>query len=375
MIRILQFVNTLGCNNGMMSVIMNYYRHIDRSKVQFDFLYYSERENNYISEIEELGGKIYKLNYSSNLLKVKKGFERFFKQEKGKYKVMQIHSLMFARLIRSAAEKNGIEHMILHIHATKYSAKPINNFLDEILCFNIDKVSNELFACSLLAAEYAYSKKSIRTGKVRILNNAIECDDFKFVKDKRRRIREELGIPEEDVIVGAIGRLTKAKNHTFLIGVFSEYIKRYPNSHLVIAGEGPLYDELMEKIEGYSLQDNVHLLGLRKDVPDILASFDVFILPSTSAEGFPVSVVEAEVSGLPCIIADSVTKEVDIICCEFVSLKGGIDKWCDTICSMVDKAKSIDRKMAYKTIEDAGYDIREEAKKLCDYYLNLSIEA
>ena len=371
MIRILQFVNTLSRSNGVMSIIMNYYRHLDKSKIQFDFLYYKERDNNFVSEIEELGGKIYKLDFLYNLFEVKKEFENFFEREKGNYEIIHIHSLPFARLMKKAAKKNGIEHMILHIHATKYSEIWPLNMLYNLLCINIDRVSDDLCACSDLAAEYAYSKKVVKSGRVRIINNAIECEDFRFNEEKRNRIREEFNIPSDGVMLGAVGVLYKVKNHLFLIDVFKRYIEKHPNAYLAIAGVGSLFEEIEKKINDYSLQDNVHLLGFRNDVPDILSAFDVFILPSIS-EGYPVSVLEAQSSGLPCILSDSVTKEVQITYCDFVSLKGDVAKWCYAIFDAVNKSKNQSRDLAYKIVEDAGYSIEKEAYKLYAYYCNLS---
>ena len=337
MIRILHVVSKLSINSGVMNVIMNYYRYIDRTKIQFDFLYFEERMPDFKKEIENFGGKVYFVHKPSlkRCINTYKEFNSFFERNAAKYTAVHLHEVYLVHFINHFCKKYNIKHLITHAHTTKYSDNPKNALRNKIMCLGLNDVATDLFACSKAAGEFYYGKEAVKGGKVKIIPNAINLEKYKFNETIRNKVRKELNI-ENKFVIGHIGRMAPPKNQKFLLKIFREVKKEKNNAILLIIGDGPLRNEIEKEIDNLNIGDSVILLGVRNDVPELLMAMDVFVLPSLY-EGLPVVCVEAQAAGLRCMLSDNITKEVDCGLCEFIPLDYNLADWKDNIIKASNK--------------------------------------
>lgn len=355
-IRILHIVTYMG-RGGLETMIMNYYRNIDRSKVQFDFLTHRQERWDYDDEIEKLGGKIYRLPrlnpFSPSYLKALDGF---FKEHK-EYKIVHCHQDCLSGIPLKYAKKNGVPFTIAHSHNANQD-KNLKYLVKLIAKKNICKYSDHLFACGKEAGEWMF-----KTSDFEILNNAIDTKRYIYNEEKSLEMKEKLGVTDKFVI-GHVGRFRFQKNHSFIIDIFKEVCKKEPNSTLLLVGDGPLEEEIKKKVDDLGLLDKVKFLGARDDVNDLMQAMDIFILPSLY-EGFGIVLIEAQASGLKCVISDSIptdaiiTKKV-----KRLSLDDDISIWVEEILS-----NKSERKEGIKDIEKSKYDITSNAKWLENFYV------
>lgn len=307
-IRVLHFVSTLSHGSGVMSVIMNYYRHIDREKVQFDFLHFVACEDSYADEIKSLGGKIYCVEKPGGSLKSVKQMNSFFQVHAKEYTWLHNHEVYLTFLLRPISKRYGLEKFIVHCHATKYSDKPLHAVRNGILCLPIRFMKVERFACSEAAGKFLYGEKLMKAGKVFVMHNAIDCEKFRFRPEVRERLRKEMGL-EGKFVIGHVGRFERQKNHEFLIEVFAECKKEIDNCILLLIGEGSLSVKIKKKVVEKGLENSILFFTKRNDMEYLYQVMDLFVLPSLY-EGLPVSCLEAQVNGLKCIISRTVTDEL-----------------------------------------------------------------
>ena len=221
--------------------------------------------------------------------------------------------------------------------------------------------------CSELAGRWLFGDKAYDEGKVYLLNNAIDLDKFKYDKKIGDKKRKELGIKEDTIVIGHIGRFVAQKNHIFLIDIFNQFHKKEKNSILLLAGQGPLQEEIKNKVRELGLDDSVRFLGQRNDANELYQAFDVFLLPSLY-EGLPVVGVEAQASGLLCFFSDDMTKETKVLdSTVFMSLSNTAEEWTGEILTNLKDYKRINTK---NEVSDNGFDIEIEARKLEKYYIN-----
>lgn len=356
-IRILHIVTYMG-RGGLETMIMNYYRNIDRSKVQFDFLTHRQERWDYDDEIEKLGGKIYRLPrlnpFSPSYLKALDGF---FKEHK-EYKIVHCHQDCLSGIPLKYAKKNGVPFTIAHSHNANQD-KNLKYLVKLIAKNNISKYSDHLFACGKEAGEWMF-----KTSDFEILNNAIDTKRYIYNEEKSLEMKEKLGVTDKFVI-GHVGRFRLQKNHSFIIDIFKEVCKKEPNSTLLLVGDGPLEEEIKKKVDDLGLLDKVKFLGARDDVNDLMQAMDVFILPSLF-EGFPLTMIETQASGLNCIISDKVPKECIVTKnVKSISLEKSPKYWANEII----KSKNKERKNLYNEIQDAKFDIKSNAIGLQEFYL------
>lgn len=359
-------MDTLG---GVETFVINIYRHIDKEKIQFDFLTMHNQNVAFSDEIEAMGGKIYKCIYSKHesMYKHKKSYDDFFANHHD-YKAVHMH-MNFPRYIAPLkyAKKYGIEKRIYHAHNSK-DMYPSSSFIvnmrkritEEYTIQNLKKYSTDLFACSRLAAEYMYHGKY----DYKFIPNAIETDRYLFNKTIRKKKRYELNLGDKFVI-GTVGRLQYQKNSEFTIEIFHEVHKRNKNSVLIMVGEGDLKQKLVEMAKAYNIIDSIMFLGSRNDVPELMQAFDCFLLPSRF-EGLPVVLVEAQTAGLPCFASDTITNEVNITpLIHFHSIQeDNANLWSESILKT-----NIQRRNMKSDVVKAGFDIKDLATKMTDYYL------
>lgn len=363
-IRVLQILGGLNMG-GIENFIMNIYRNIDKNKVQFDFLIHQEEEQIFEEEIKKLGGNVYRISSIKKVgyFKYKKELRKFLK--KNRYKIVHSHYNELSGLILKVAKKCGIRNRIAHSHIAypSFSTKLLE-IVSKYLRMLLKEKQIIKFACSQKAGEWLYEKKS----NFKIVNNGIEPLKYKFSIEKRNQIRKVLSLKEEEIAIGHIGRLTNQKNHKFLIEIFNELLKLNLNYKLFLIGNGELEKNIRKQVKDLNLENRVILLGVRKNVNELLQAFDLFIFPSLY-EGLPVTLVEAQGAGLKCFISDSVTKEIDLECglTEFISLNKSAQEWAE----IIDDNKEYKRKNTIEALRKHGYDMTQNAKELENLYIEL----
>lgn len=365
-VRVLHFVPSLSRSSGVMSVIMNYYRNIDRDKVQFDFIYFTRSDDTYKEEIKSYGGNTY--------LVPKPSLKPVFKAEllktitSSKYIALHNHVVFLTSYLAPIAKKNDIKNVITHCHATMYSDKMINSIRNQLLCLGFKKHATHYFACSEAAGRFLYGKESMDAGKVVVINNAIDYEKFRFNEAIRNRVRCELGM-KNHFVVGHVGQFRKNKNHTFLIKIFAALKEKGRHAKLILVGKGPLFEQIKREIKKLNINSDVLLLGKRNDVHELLQGMDIFVLPSFF-EGLSVAGVEAQAAGLPCVISDTVTNEVNISdLVVFKSLNDSPVSWADAITEVGVNTSRHDTKNKFL---NAGYNIKFQSQKLQEFYLSLN---
>lgn len=343
---------------GVETFIMNYFRHIDRTKIMFDFINWYDHIC-FEEEIIQLGGKIF------NIVDVKKNPLKNYIQLKNimkNYEIIHIQMLSAANIIPLlAAKKAKVKHRLVHSHNGNTPKSIIKSILHLINRSFIIKNSTELLACSNLAGRWMF-----KGNKFRVINNAIEINKYAYNKDKRTRVRKELNIQNE-LVIGHIGRFAEQKNHVFLIEVFEKIVKLNSNTLLLLVGTGSELEKIKNKVEKLNLTNKVKFLGLRNDIADILQAIDIFLLPSLF-EGLPVTGIEAETSGVQCFFSKNISQEINITNSYFIDLNEKPEKWAEKILLLNEK---YERKPTGLLIEKAGYSIENEAQKLKKYYLSL----
>lgn len=348
---------------GVEAVVMNYYRHIDRSKIQFDFLCDEDSTNIPYEEIEKLGGRVILIPPYQKAFKYNKELKRIFKENK--YQIVHSHISTMSIFPLFAAKCAGVPVRIAHSHSTSNKKEWKKNLLKQILRPFSRVFANRYMCCSELAGRWLFGDKEYDKGNVYLLNNAIDLDKFKYDEKLRNKKRKELGIKDDTLAIGHIGRFVEQKNHRFLIDIFNELHKKNPNSILLLAGQGPLQEEIKEKVHSLGLDESVEFLGQRNDANELYQAFDVFCLPSLY-EGLPVVGVEAQATGLLCIFSDDMTKETKVLdTTEFLSLNQSVEEWTYTI---IEKTKKFKRLNPKKEISDKGFNIDTEAQKIFNFY-------
>ena len=347
---------------GVEVVIMNYYRHIDRSKIQFDFICDSDSTNIPYEEIKQLGGKVIIIPSYKKIFKYSKELIKILKENKYDIVHSNINTLSVFSL--RCAKKAGVKVRIAHSHSTSNKKEWKRNIIKNILRPFSKVYSTNYFSCSELAGRWLFGNKTYNNGKVYVLNNAIDLEKFKYKKNVRKKIRKDLGIEENTIVIGNVGRFVTQKNHVFLINMFYEYHKRNPNSVLLLIGEGTLMTKIKDMVNSLNIYNSVLFLGQRNNTNEFYQAMDVFALPSLY-EGLGMVLIEAQASGLPCVASDNVPIEASVS--ELVKYKklDSIDNWCNAI----DMCSKIPR--VCKDISNSGYDIKTESRKLEKVYVDL----
>lgn len=346
---------------GAETMMMNYLRHIDRDKIHMDFVVNREYESDYEKEIKELGSKVYHLSpiYPNTVRKYKKEFKKFLKEHPN-YDV--IHSNLEERSAYplAIAKKAGIDLRIVHAHSNLKHVD-IKYLFRLYLRKKLRGKYTHSFACSTGTAKWLFGddKRTI------IVRNAIDTDEFKYDENLRKKAREELGIDDETILIGHVGRFSYEKNHKYLLRTFAEVNKMKPKSKLVLIGGGKnkselnLKKEIIKTIDDLNLKDKVIMLGVRDDMPYIMQAIDIFALPSLS-EGFPLTLMEAQALGLKCIVSDQVPKECNVTGeVKYLSVNTLPEEAAWELLLLKDK--KVDPVEMNRKVKAAGYDIKTNA--------------
>lgn len=349
---------------GVEAVVMNYYRNIDRSKIQFDFICDDDSTNIPYEEIEKLGGRVILIPPYQKVFKYHKTLKKTLKENK--YKIVHSHINTLSVFPLFAAKCAKVPVRIAHSHSTTNKKEWKKNLLKQVLRPFSKIFATDYFCCSELAGRWLFGNKEYDKGNVYLLNNAIDLDKFKYDEKIRKQKRKELNIKDDTLVIGHIGRFVAQKNHDFLIDIFNEVYKQNNNSILLLAGQGPLMDEIKDKVKRLNLEQSVKFLGQRSDANELYQAFDIFLLPSLY-EGLPVVGVEAQASGLLCFLSSDMTKETKVLeSTTIMNLSNTSKEWADNIINKISKYK---RTNTIKEISSNGFNIKEEANKLEKYYL------
>lgn len=351
---------------GVESVVMNYYRYIDRTKIQFDFICDDDSTNIPYEEIEKLGGKVILIPPYQKVFKYHNKLKKILKE--GHYKIVHSHINTLSVFSLFAAKCAGVPVRIAHSHSTTNKKEKKKNLLKQVLRPFSKLFATDYMCCSELAGRWLFGDKKYDKGNVYLLNNAIDLEKFKYNKDFRKKMRKSLNISDDTLVIGHVGRFVAQKNHDYLIDIFNEIHKKNNNSVLLLAGQGPLIDEIKNKVKSLKLEKNVKFLGQRSDIDKLYQVFDVFLLPSLY-EGLPVVGVEAQATGLLCELSNDMTKETKVLdTTRFISLNTSAEEWANNILDDVKKHKRID---SSKEMTDKNFNIKEEVKRLEECYFNL----
>lgn len=265
-------------DGGVESVVMNYYRNIDRDKIQFHFLCDEDSTDIPYDEIEKLGGKVIVIPPYQKLFKYQKELYKIFKENK--YKIVHSHINALSVFPLRVAKKAGVPIRIAHSHSTSNKKEWKKNIVKNILRPFSKVYANKFFACTKHAGEWLFGKKIIERKELNVINNAIDLKKFEFSEKIREDLRKEFGIKEDTIVIGHIGRFMKQKNHDFLIDVFNELIKKDENSILILIGQGPLLNDMKQKVRDLKIEDKVKFIGQVTDVEKYYNIMDVFLFPS-----------------------------------------------------------------------------------------------
>lgn len=355
--RVLHMVPDIGISNGVMSVVMNYFRAMPKD-VYFDVVYFQENPQNRKEQIESLGGRVFKVRAPSIKSLFASDVDALFQEHAGEWSAVHIHAPHFAVFLAPIAKKYGIKHIACHCHSTWYSLNKKNSFRNQLLAEPSYNLCGLHLACSKDAGRFWWGNKPFS-----VLNNAVDCKKLQFNKNVRAEVRHCLKM-DQRFVVGHVGRtVPPQKNHPFLLKIFAEIKKKMPNAVLLLVG-ADADDDLVQLAEKLQIQEDVRFLGQRTDIPNLLCAMDVFIFPSFQ-EGLPVAVVEAQASGLPVLMSDTITDEVKITQNVFsMSLDSPASDWAEKALSMQVE----DREEAAQALMQSGWDIHTSAAALYQYY-------
>ncbi len=366
-LRVLQILGIVA-GGGVEAVIMNYYEHIDRTKVQFDFVIHNDSPVDITEKVESMGGKVYKITqYQKNIFGFMSDIYHIIKDNH--YTIVHSNMNTLSAFSLFAAWLAGAKVRILHNHSTSVPSETKRNIMKIILRPFAKLFANQYFACSRLAAEWMYGKKAVDEGKITIINNAIDLDKYAFDKEKRKNLRKQLGIKDDTFVVGHVGRFMYQKNHEFLIDVFAEVVKERPDSILLLVGDGPLRFTIEEKVRKLGLEKKVLFLGLRSDVQDLYNVMDVFCFPSYY-EGLGMVIVEAQANGLPSVVSTAVPEEA-VVYLNLVKRKlldDGYKSWAEAV--SIYSANGTQRENTQAEMIQAGFYITREVDRLIKLYGN-----
>ena len=347
---------------GMENFIMNLYRNMDRNNIQFDFLTHHGRRGSFEDEIEALGGKIYHTTITDdgNMIRYRRALRALY-HEHPEYKIVHGHLSSMAYWYLGEAEKQGVPWRILHSHVPSY-IKSLKGLTKNAMLRLSPCHANIRFACSPEAGRYQF-----RSQPFEIINNCIDLSRFQYNEEKRNALRKELGL-EDRFVVGHVGRFFPEKNHAFLLRMFDALQHQMDDATLLLVGGGPLFETIRQQVNEMGLKNRVVFSGLQKDTVPFYQAMDVFVLPS-QYEGFPLTGIEAQCAGLPCVFTDRTTDSILMgeNCMQLAPDDEAIGQWVDTLKKI--RNYKVDRSKLPSELWE--YDAVTVARKMADRYYAL----
>ena len=362
-IRVLNLFTIMN-RGGAETMVMNYYRTIDRTKVQYDFMVHRQEKGAYDDEIEALGGRIFRMPAIRPWTEksYRKAVRKFYQSHK-EYRIIHSHMSELGYYDFIEAKKAGVSVRICHAHNRPYGfdwKSPVRWYYKKQMLSYI----THMFMCGEASGEWLYGKKN-RSRFIQ-LNNAIDAQKYMFNQEIREQVRKKLNIKENKKVIGHVGRFDIQKNHRFIIDIFREVHKKDKNTVLILIGDDTQGEgeRIHQKVKQGNLEKSVIFLGIRNDISDLLQAMDVFLFPSLF-EGFGIAALEAQAAGLYTVVSEKIPEEcriTDLI--EVVNLSDSIEIWKDKILQLPKR-----RRNTFVEIKKAGFDIKENAKTLQKFYL------
>ncbi|MBQ8279992.1 MAG: glycosyltransferase family 1 protein [Roseburia sp.] len=346
---------------GVGTVMLNYQKYVDVNKVQMDYLIFGEEAEPFDESVKALGSKVYMYPAlsGSQMGRTKAYLEEFFSKHANEYDIVHLHAPNIAFLAFPIVAKYGIQHRIVHSHATLYAENKIKAIRNKILWALAQGKITDRIGCSKAAGDFLFGKEEFT-----VLKNAIAYEDYLYDEVLRQEIRERENVTGK-LVVGNVGRFSQQKNQIFLIEIFAKIKELRPDSVLWLLGDGELRSEIEEKIKNLGLTDSVKLFGMVKNAKELYQAMDVMVMPSLF-EGLPMVGVEAQASGLPCVFADTITKEVDVVGCPYLALSETPKVWAETAIELTGEKE---RRSYPAELDKLGFNIKLEAKRLEELYL------
>lgn len=367
-IRILEIVNVMD-RAGLETMLMNYYRHIDRSLVQFDFLTHRPQEGAYDQEILKLGGRIFRAPrlYPQNCSKYRRYMRTFFAEHD--YPVVHSHIDAMSAFPLAMAQACGVTVRVAHSHSDSVD-RDIKYPIKEIARRRLPGIATHYWACSEAAGAFLFGESN--RSKLKIVKNAIDLAGFAYAASERDAKRAELGASNHQIVIGHVGRFAAVKNQGFLIDVLAALLSQGHDALLVFVGDGELKGDIQEKAEAAGLSGKIRFLGLRGDVAQLMQAFDILCFPSLH-EGIPLTLIEAQASGLPVLTSDGVSAEALVLPnCARLSLSISAELWARKVVELFKVGRCMD---CHDALVNAGYEIESSARGLQKAYLSLYGEA
>ncbi len=361
-VKVLEMIASL-TYGGSQAMIVNLCKAMDQKKVHCDFIIDHPELSGMAEIIESLGSKIYVLPTfkGTNVKEIRESWDRFF-MEHPDYRILHSHSRSYASLYLPIARKHGLK-TVIHSHNTS-NGKGIASIAKNILQFPLRYQADYYIGCSKEAGEWLFGDRIVRSDRFHVLNNAIDTDRFSFDPKIRKEYRKMFGLKEEKVFI-QVGRMDVQKNHLFMLETYAEYLKKDQNSRLFLVGNGELRPQIDEKIKELGLKDHVTILEYRIDVEKLLQMADCFLMPSLF-EGLSVAAVEAQATGIRCLLSHNCDENVNITgLCRFLPLSSSA--WIE--------AMGGDFTLRPDTKEDiikAGFDVHATAEWLQEFYRSIS---
>ena len=365
-IRVLQVIGAMD-RGGAETLVMNLMRNIDRTQVQFDFLVNETRKCDYDDEIESLGGRIWRIPRFNlfNTISYSSACKHFFDEHS--YPIVHGHIGFPAAIYLPYAKQHG-SYTVAHSHAQNYPLSP-EQIVFRAVSHPVRYKADYFIACSKQAGIDRFGRMVVDGPNFHLLKNGIDIDATRFSPLSRTKVRNELGIGKDTPVFGHVGRLTPVKNHAYLFEVFREIKHRVPSAVLLLCGRGEIENELKGLAMKLGFSDSIRFLGVRDDVPAVLSALDVFVFTSFS-EGLSNAVIEAQASGLPCVISTGVPQSAAYTPqVSFHNLSDGANCWANACLDAYMHRNDTDRNEAFHYARDAGFDIGESAKWLQKFYL------
>ena len=371
--KVLYFVDRM-LKGGIQSLVMEIVKNIDKEKVQIDFLLLDDGKKYELEdELENLGCKVYKLKgiwlrTPLDFMKYTKALDNFFKNHRD-YDVVHMHSSSKNYMVLKKAKKYGIPVRIAHSHNIDFQTKnPIKKLIGNIFKVNLKKYATDYFACSKIAGKWLFGEKIINSDKFKVIHNAIDYDKFKFDGNKRKEIREELNIKDDEIVVGHVGRFSNQKNHEFLIDIFDELYKKNDKFKLLLIGIGETEELIKEKVKKLNIESRVIFLGVKEDVSKYYNAMDLFLCPS-KFEGLGITLIEAQANGLICFTSKDVVPEEAKLSDNlyYIKLSDGFKKWAEKI-----ENCNLSRISSKKEFVENRYLICDIVYELENKYINLT---
>ncbi|WP_143882096.1 glycosyltransferase [Bifidobacterium longum] len=365
-LRVAQVVGRM-TGGGVEATVLNHYRHIDRSQVQFDFVVLEDSTVVPTDEITALGGRVFFVPTYKRLSQYLRDCERLFREIKPVIVHSHVNALSVFPLM--AAKHAAVPVRIAHSHSTSNPREYAKNTVKIVLKPFATVYPTHYAACAMHTARWLFGKKLADSGKVRIIHNAIDPNAFRFNKTVRDTVRKELGVQPDQLVIGQIGRLCFQKNPLFTLDVFSKLLRKQSDAVLVFIGDGEMREQVEARIHELGIENSVRLLGVKQDVSKFYQALDVLMFPSTY-EGLGMVAVEAQAAGLPVLASSFVPQEAALIpeLMAFLSLRDP-NGWVNALAAV---SVSAERANEQTRICQSGYDIEDSARELCDWYLTLA---